>query len=171
MNKQIIFVVVIVAVLVAGGVYLYTNQTTTTPESPTDSSPVSGEPFTNPPTEPPPTSDESTTTTTTTTTVSTEVAATVIYRESGYSPSTVTIPVGSAVTFTNATPSSEMWPASAMHPTHAVYPTTGGCIGSTFDSCTAIPSGGSWTFTFDEVGTWNYHDHINASKFGKVIVQ
>ena len=58
-----------------------------------------------------------------------------------------------------------------MHPTHAIYPESGGCIGSKFDACKGLKEGESWSFTFNEKGTWNYHDHFDVSKFGKIIVE
>lgn len=89
---------------------------------------------------------------------------------SGFSPKTITISQGDSVTFTN-TVSGKSWPASAVHPTHTVYPETGGCIGSKFDACQGLEMGESYTFTFDEVGTWNYHDHLSPSDTGKIIVE
>ena len=102
--------------------------------------------------------------------VSAASTSTVIYTDSGFSPSMITIAKGGTIIFKNMAPY-DMWVGSAMHPTHAVYPTTGGCIASTFDSCRGIASGGSWSFKFDIAGTWGYHDHLNPSKFGKVVVQ
>ena len=97
-------------------------------------------------------------------------AAVITYTTEGYTPSVLTIKAGTKVTFKNTTPWG-MWPASAMHPTHRVYPTSGGCVGSTFDSCIDIQPGGSWSFTFDYKGTWKYHDHIRPTLFGTVVVQ
>ena len=76
----------------------------------------------------------------------------ITYTDSGYSPSSITIKKGQAVVWKNES-SKKMWTASALHPTHSVYPTTGGCLGSTFDACMGIPSGGNWSFKFDNVGT------------------
>ena len=88
----------------------------------------------------------------------------------GFSPNPLTITQGSTVTWINKD-TNEHWPASAMHPTHAVYPEPGGCIGSKFDACGGLKEGESWSFTFNEKGTWNYHDHLDVSKFGKIIVE
>ena len=96
--------------------------------------------------------------------------AVITYTNSGFSPSMITVKKGTAITFKNES-SQPFWPASAMHPTHRSYPTTGGCLGSTFDACAGIPPGGAWSFTFDIVGSWGYHDHLNARHYGKVIVQ
>jgi plastocyanin len=97
---------------------------------------------------------------------------TVEITSSGFSPNSVTISAGDAVEFVNKD-SAAHWPASAQHPTHSVYPESGGCIGSKFDACKGLKQGESFSFTFNEVGSWNYHDHLNARApfFGKVIVE
>jgi len=97
-------------------------------------------------------------------------AMTITYGANGFSPSSVTIKKGGTVTWVNET-GGTMWVASAMHPTHMVYDGTtreAHCPGTTtFDQCA---SGNRYSFTFDKVGTWNYHDHVNAGKFGSVTV-
>lgn len=97
-------------------------------------------------------------------------AVMVTYTDSGYSPGTMTVPKGTTVVFKNES-SRGMWTASDIHPTHRAYPTTGGCLGSTFDECAEDPSGSSWSFKFDVVGTWRYHNHVSPSKTGTVVVQ
>lgn len=96
---------------------------------------------------------------------------------SGFTPSELTISRGETVTWVNKD-TEEHWPASAQHPTHTVYP--GSNIEkcgtaeqeSIFDACHGLSPGESWSFTFNEVGTWNYHEHLDISfGFGKVIVQ
>ena len=94
----------------------------------------------------------------------------ITYTNTGYSPSTLTVQVGTTVTFKNES-SMAMWTASASHPTHKVYPTTGGCLGSTFDACRGIQPGDSWSFKFDIAGNWKYHDHLKPSFFGTIIVK
>lgn len=101
----------------------------------------------------------------------------VIYTNEGYSPKELKIKKGESVTFKNES-SQPMWTASAMHPTHTVYPGTDikNCGNSAmmdmmFDSCSAVPSGESWKFQFNETGTWGYHDHMRATHFGKIIVE
>ncbi|MBI2583824.1 MAG: hypothetical protein HYW25_04105 [Candidatus Aenigmarchaeota archaeon] len=96
--------------------------------------------------------------------------ATVEMSESGFSPSTLTVAAGTEVHFENVG-SSDHWPASAVHPTHTAYPEGGGCIGSAFDACEGIPPGGDWHFVFNEAGTWRYHDHLNPSLTGTVVVE
>ena len=89
--------------------------------------------------------------------------------ESGFSPSTVTILKGGTVTFRNAG-AEDHWPASAVHPVHRQYPEGNGCIGSAFDACEGIAPGGEWSFKFDHVGVWGYHDHLNPPSRGVVEV-
>lgn len=94
----------------------------------------------------------------------------ITYDGKSYTPASAEIKKGSSVLFLNRG-TGTMWPASAMHPTHAVYPTKGGCVGSTFDACQALPQGTSWVFTFDEAGSWKYHDHLNPSAYGTIVVK
>ncbi len=102
----------------------------------------------------------------------------VAYSDKGFSPATVTIAEGTTVTWTN-TSSRPMWVASGNHPTHTVYDGTSAsdhCVNgaatsaTVFDECTAIPSGGSYSFTFTKVGSWSYHNHTHASDTGTVVV-
>ncbi len=100
----------------------------------------------------------------------------VVYTDSGFSPSTLTIKAGNSVTFKNQS-SAGMWVASASHPSHTVYSGTSlqqHCpdgVATAFDECVAVTSGGSWSFTFNKSGSWGYHNHPNASKFGKIVVE
>ncbi|GEM_PF-1307345 len=88
----------------------------------------------------------------------------------GFSPSALTINAGDTVVFQNN--DAEMhWPASAVHPTHTAYPESGGCIGSKFDTCTGLAQSETFTFTFNQKGTWLYHDHLNPSLTGTVTVE
>ncbi|MBI4894231.1 MAG: hypothetical protein HY833_00650 [Candidatus Aenigmarchaeota archaeon] len=95
---------------------------------------------------------------------------------SGFSPDSLTVKAGETVTFL-AVDGSNRWPASAFHPTHTVYPGSNieKCGTSEkdaiFDSCGGIADGKSWSFTFGEKGSWNYHDHDDSKVFGKIIVE
>lgn len=100
----------------------------------------------------------------------------VVYTDSGYSPSTLTIKVGDTVNFKNES-SNGMWVGSAMHPSHTVYSGTTlqqHCPDSTntsFDQCESSGPGTSWSFTFNKTGTWGQHNHVNAKHFSKIIVE
>ncbi|OGG53859.1 hypothetical protein A3C20_03470 [Candidatus Kaiserbacteria bacterium RIFCSPHIGHO2_02_FULL_55_25] len=101
------------------------------------------------------------------------LSATVTYDGSSYSPASVTIKQGGSVTFTST--AGDMWVASAPHPEHTGYSGTSrsehcaaGYTGAApFDQCIA---GTTYTFTFNKVGTWKYHNHSNSSAFGSVTV-
>ncbi|MBI2618146.1 hypothetical protein HYW58_01715 [Candidatus Kaiserbacteria bacterium] len=96
----------------------------------------------------------------------------VTYTDGGFSPTPVTVKRGGVVRFVNQS-SGMMWVASAIHPTHSLYPekTASDCLGSAFDQCRASGAGETWEFTFNETGTWGYHNHVQASKTGKVTVE
>jgi len=165
MNKTIATIAVIAVVLV-GGYFLFfraapqptpsvTKQSTQQPTiQPPVSEPLTPEqPSQQPPAPPAPVVKENV----------------VTYTDSGYSPATLKIKKGETVIFKNQS-SQSMWTASAIHPTHRVYPTTGGCLGSTFDACTGVQPGLSWSFKFDISGTWKYHNHLGPSDTGMIIV-
>lgn len=103
----------------------------------------------------------------------------VTYTDAGFSPATITVGVGTTVTFVNNSSNARgMWVGSDEHPTHANYGGTtkndhcaAGYAGpAPFDACRAISNGASWSFTFTKKGTWDYHDHTNAAMGGKVVV-
>ena len=101
---------------------------------------------------------------------------TVQINNSGFFPKDLEINQGDAVAWINMG-SSSSWPASAMHPTHTVYP--GSSINkcgvaeedSIYDACRGLKNGESYVFTFNEVGSWGYHDHLNPTHFGKITVK
>lgn len=100
----------------------------------------------------------------------------VVYTDSGYSPASVSVKAGATVTWRNQS-SRPMWTASAVHPTHKAYPGSdiqlcGTAQGaSIFDACQGVNPGGEWSFTFSERGTWRYHNHLQASRTGTIIVE
>lgn len=86
----------------------------------------------------------------------------VSYTTQGFSPKVISIKKGETVVFENRTgkPASV---ASNVHPTHLLYPE--------FDQYKTDQRGKTeFRFTFTKVGTWNYHDHLNAGNGGTVIV-
>lgn len=97
---------------------------------------------------------------------------TVSYSNGGFSPQQTTINSGDTVLFTNNS-NHGMWVGSDNHPTHTGYPesTSGDCLGSSFDSCVEITTGSSWSFVFNSIGSWGYHNHTRVGKTGTVIVQ
>lgn len=98
--------------------------------------------------------------------------ASVTYDGTSFTPATVTVRRGGTVTW-RSEGTDRMWVASDVHPTHTTYSGTSrqehcpDSSGNAFDQCA---TGSSYSFTFDKVGTWSYHDHVNASAGGTVVV-
>lgn len=86
----------------------------------------------------------------------------IVYTVSGFSPSSLTVKQGTAITFKNSS-SSPFRPASDPHPIHTAY--------REFDAKQTIAAGQSYTFTFDKVGSWGYHDHLNPIRVGTIVVE
>lgn len=147
MNKWILLIILII--VVGGGALLFgddnneTAQVTPPPASPTPT------PLPTPSPEPTPTPNP----------VSAKV---VTYTDAGYSPKTIEIAVGETVTFKNNS-TEGMWTASNPHPSHTTY--------SAFDAKREMTLGESYSFTFTQVGTWRYHNHVNPGHTGTVIVK
>ena len=98
-------------------------------------------------------------------------------RDDGFFPKTLEVGQGDEVTWINKmSGGKKSWPASAVHPTHMDYPGSdinkcfNGESEGIFDSCGGLSSGESWSFTFNEKGNWNYHDHLDANLRGTIVV-
>lgn len=82
--------------------------------------------------------------------------------DTGFSPETVTVAAGGTVTFVNNGQALH-WPASDVHPTHELLPD--------FDAGRGIATGDEYAFTFTQVGKWGFHDHLNPQFTGSVVVE
>ena len=82
-------------------------------------------------------------------------------REDGFYPKKITIREGETITF-KTTRDTYFWPASNLHPTHTLYPE--------FDPAEPISPNKKWGFQFDQVGIWEYHDHIDPDARGIIYV-
>jgi plastocyanin len=82
--------------------------------------------------------------------------------DEGFEPESVEVEAGTRVVFENVGGEGH-WPASDDHPTHEVY--------SAFDPREPVEPGAEWSFTFDEPGKWEYHDHMNPYLTGEVVVR
>lgn len=94
-------------------------------------------------------------------TVPKETIKNVTFTRSGFDPKTVTIKAGTRVIWLNKSGG----PAtvnSAIHPTHQVFPPLN--LGE-------FPDGSSVQLVFDKPGTYNYHNHLNPSQTGTVVVE
>jgi plastocyanin len=85
----------------------------------------------------------------------------VTFTDKGFSPSPVTVKVGTTVTFVNES-SSGMWVASDPHPTHTLLPG--------FDQLASAGKNGTYEYTFTKIGTWTYHNHLNPTVKGTIVV-
>lgn len=81
--------------------------------------------------------------------------------DAGFEPNSVTVKVGTKVKWINKTDATANV-SSAQHPTHEDYPPLN--LGD-------FEPGKSVSLIFPEAGTYKYHDHLNPSKFGTVIVE
>jgi len=81
----------------------------------------------------------------------------------GFSPSSIKVNKGTQVTFTNTD--------QALHRVASdPYPTHTGLAG--FDSVEPLATEESYSYVFEEEGTFTFHDHLNPLKFkGTVIVE
>lgn len=92
---------------------------------------------------------------------SSEDTVMIVLGEDGFEPEHVTIEAGTRVVF-STTRDEFYWPASNVHPTHEMY--------AAFDPRDAITPDDTWTFQFDEVGIYPYHDHIAPIYSGTITV-
>lgn len=83
------------------------------------------------------------------------------YTDKGFTPENVTINSGDMIEFINDS-NKPMWVASAIHPSHEKLPT--------FDQFKPYKKGSIYRYVFDKKGAWEYHDHLNPSMGGTVIV-
>lgn len=84
------------------------------------------------------------------------------YTEGDFVPNTLTVPIGTIVTFTNNTEKS-MWVASNPHPVHTDL--------SGFDQKKGVGKEDGYSFTFTQKGAWGFHNHLVPKDKGIVIVE
>lgn len=81
--------------------------------------------------------------------------------DDGFSPTEFTISKGTTVAWVNNS-TKFRWPASNIHPTHEIYPA--------FDPLEPVAPGEVWEFTFEDAGSWQFHDHLIPRFIGLVTV-
>lgn len=86
---------------------------------------------------------------------------TIILTADGFSPKTLTIAAGTKVIWTNQS-GADAAVNSSPHPIHTDYPPLN--LGS-------FSNGGTVSLTFDQPGTYKYHNHLKPSQFGTIVVQ
>lgn len=86
---------------------------------------------------------------------------TIVMKPDAFEPNSLTVQKNTKVIFKNED-SKPHWPASDVHPIHSIYPE--------FDPRQGIESGKEWSFIFDKVGNWRFHDHLSPSLRGEIKV-
>lgn len=145
MNKKAIIAVVILVIVVAGATLWMLRKDPATTDTSTNNTPS--------------TSDSNANSSSSTTPSGSE--AVITYSDSGYSPSSVTVKAGDKVIIKNAS-SRSMQFDSDPHPVHTANPELN--VGS-------VPPGQEMSFVVDTKGTFGYHNHLNASQKGTIIVE
>lgn len=91
-------------------------------------------------------------------------------------PDRIVVKPGNRIIFEN-TSDTAIWPASNDHPNHTLYDGTSideHCDKETsiaFDACTGIAPNESWSFAFERVGIYHYHNHNDSFVEGVIIVR
>lgn len=147
MGKIILLVVIILALI--GGVFFFSKRQSTAPT------------VSNPAVDIPPVSISASPTATIGAGAQT---FTITYSNNSVDISNLSVKVGDTVKFLNKD-SIPHWPASGAHPIHQT------CSG--FDALKSLATGETYSFTFREIKTCPFHDHLNAGSSalkGQIIV-
>ena len=80
----------------------------------------------------------------------------------GFYPKSLKLRRGDYIQFVNKD-TAKHWPASGPHPQHTALPG--------FDPKKALATNEKFTFEFTKAGEWSFHDHLNPSFTGVIIVQ
>lgn len=91
-----------------------------------------------------------------------EVVATISYDGTTFSPSTTTIKAGQSVKVSNDSSDAALDFDSDPHPTHTNNPDL---------NAGDIEPGQSKTFSTDKTGTWGFHNHLDPSQHGELVVE
>lgn len=92
----------------------------------------------------------------------TQAQQTAKYTENGFEPNILIVPTGTTIIFINNSRKS-MWVASNPHPAHTDL--------STFDQKEGVGEEKSYSFTFTQEGSWEYHNHLIPKDTGTIIVE
>lgn len=87
-------------------------------------------------------------------------SATIVFTNDGFSPQELEVKVGTVVTVRNES-STRVQFSSDDHPTH---------LENQGMNLRVLNPGESASFTADKVGTWGFHDHIDDSMTGTLVV-
>lgn len=79
----------------------------------------------------------------------------------GFSPKTITVKAGTKVVWTNSSGQAGNV-SSNLHPTHLIYPALN--LGN-FEGSQSV------SLVFDKAGTYGYHNHLNTTETGTIVVE
>ena len=150
---NVIIIVVIAVLLVGGGAYALTRKDTPAKTPTTDTTQTTPDTTES--------TDSSTPDTTTPDTTETETATVITYSNNGFSPASVTVKMGSKITIKNSSSHTVQFNSND-HPTHTK---------NSEYNVGAIAAGSSAEITVTKTGTWGYHNHLDDSETGTIIVQ
>lgn len=148
MNNKILIGVALVLVLGIGAFLLLSNQANNTGTVEVATTPT-------------PTATTSSPTTSASPSAVMEKGRNVTVNANGFAPQTLSIKAGTKVTWTNKSGETATV-NSAPHPTHTLFP---------FLNLASFDDGASVEVVFDKAGTYTYHNHLNPSQTGTVIVE
>jgi plastocyanin len=86
----------------------------------------------------------------------------VTYTKDGFSPMILRIKKGETVTFKN-TGTTGLWVASNPHPTHTMLPG--------LDANRTLINGETYIYTFTQIGSWGFHNHLGSQFQGTIVVE
>lgn len=89
------------------------------------------------------------------------MATTVVFSGTSFSPQNISVKKGTVITVKNESQRTVQF-SSGSHPDHNANPEM---------NLDALEPGESATYTATNVGTWQYHDHLDANIFGYVTVR
>ena len=90
------------------------------------------------------------------------VSSLVLVQDGKFNPQVLTVKKGTEVTWVNKD-TEPCWVASDPHPIHNGYPG--------FDAGKGMIQDETYKFTFQKTGIFGYHDHLNITNTGKIIVE
>ncbi|MBI4036579.1 cupredoxin domain-containing protein [Candidatus Daviesbacteria bacterium] len=143
-RNNLIIILAVVVILLVGGYMLFKSQGGYNPSQPSSTYTSSPSPSPSP-----------------ATTSATAAQNVVTISSTGFNPSSITIKKGESVNWMNSDSSAHAV-NSAVHPTHLIYPPLN--LGT-------IQPGNQKLLIFPVAGTYKYHDHLNPSSTGVVVVQ
>lgn len=155
-SKVVLIVILVVAVLAVAGVAALIITNPSSAPNATDSESSNSSSNSNAASD----TTDSADSTATESTDGTAETATITFTDNGFTPTTLTVKKGTVVTVVNTSSHSVQF-SSDDHPTHREDPEI---------NMETLAPGKSGTFTATTVGTHGFHDHIDDSKVGTLIV-